>query len=89
MQRMARRESSSIWWLINQHGVHSSDVGSSKTLDIVQHLRFKNINKLLYNFVASSTYARMKAVLEQYFVINEILGFVIKALTTDVRHFGK
>lgn len=33
-------------------------------------------------------YARMKAILEQDFIVNEILGFVVKTLATDVC-FGK
>ena len=41
MERMARSLTSCIGWFIDQHGMHSANVGSNKAFNMVQNLNFE------------------------------------------------
>lgn len=39
MHGMARGVCAEVLWLVDEHGVHSPDVGASEALHIVKHLK--------------------------------------------------
>jgi ribosome-binding factor A len=43
MKRMARSLTPCIRWFIDQHSVHSANVGSNKAFDMVQNLMIKKL----------------------------------------------
>jgi hypothetical protein len=48
MERMARSLSSCIRWFIDQHGMHSANIGSSKAFNMVQNLKIKIVGLIMW-----------------------------------------
>ncbi len=82
MERMARSLTSCIRWFIDQHGMHSTNIGSGKAFNMVQNLKIKFVAEYVKMKKRKTVaYLWEKAKLEENLIVDKVLSFVVKTFT--------